>query len=174
MRFFILLCVTIVNLIFTGAIFPNINISGIAPDIIICTMASMAVMEKSLVGAGIGLVCGLALDCFFSGAIGFFAIPYLVTGVIIYFVCTKIKYLDGYILPFLIAIGAYMIKECVSALIVYMLDISYSFSYMFIRYMVPEALLTGVFILLIHFIFTKIYHSSTMQQNNYEDFKKLK
>ncbi len=173
MRYLVLFIVTIVNLIFTGAIFPNLNIAGIAPDLIICSIASITILEKNMTGAAIGLICGLTLDLLFSGAIGFYAIPYLATGAILYFVCAKMTYIDNYVLPFFFAIGAYFVKELIFALLVYMMGISYSFSHMLIRYILPETLITGIFMLLIHFIFIRLYRSSSMKLKNAEDFKKF-
>lgn len=171
MRYLVLFIITIVNLIFVGAFFPNINVAGIAPDVIICSIASIAIIEKSMMGAVIGLICGLTLDVLFSGAIGFYAIPYFATGAILYFVCSKVNYFDNYILPFFIAVGAYFIKELLFALLVYMMGMSYSFSHMLIRYILPETLITGVFMLLIHFIFIRIYRSSSMKLKRFDDFQ---
>lgn len=173
MRYLVLFFITVVNLIFVGAVFPNINIAGIAPDVIICSMASITILEKNMTGAAIGLVCGLTLDLLFSGAIGFYAIPYLTTGAILYFVCSKMNYLDNYLIPFFIAVGAYFIKELLFALLVYMMGISYSFSHMLIRYILPETLITGIFMLLIHFIFIRLYRSTSMKLKVSEDYKKF-
>ena len=173
MRYLILFGVTIVNLIFMGAVFPNINIAGIAPDFIICTIVSIAIIEKNMTGAVLGLICGLTLDLLFSGAFGFFSIPYLATGAIIYYVCTKITYIDNYIVPFSLAVGAYLIKELLFGLLVYMMGINYSLSHIFIRYILPEAFLTGSFMFLIHFIFKRIYRSSRLKSKKPETLSRL-
>lgn len=173
MRYIVLAAVTIINLIFTGAVFPNINIAGLAPDLLICAMTSIAVLERSMAGAGIGLISGIVLDLFFSGAIGFYAIPYLITGTALYVVSTRFRYIDSFIMPFFFAIGAYLIKELLSALLAYMLGTSFSFPHMLMRYILPEALLTGVFMLLVHLIMRKIYRSSSVKPGRSEDIKKL-
>ena len=173
MRYLILFLVALVNLIFTGAIFPNINIVGIAPDIIVCTMASITILEKKMTGAIIGLICGLVLDLVFSGSIGFYTIPYFVTGMILYFVCTRVTYIDKVLFPFLFAAAANFAKEILFAIMSYMMGISFSFSYMLIRYILPEALFTGVFMYLIHFLLTRIYRSSHMKQTSLKDIRKL-
>ncbi|MGI5848861.1 MAG: rod shape-determining protein MreD [Christensenellales bacterium] len=172
MRFIILFFVTVINLGFAGTVFPNINIMGIAPDLIICTIASMAILEKSMIGAVIGLVCGLVLDLF-TGDIGFYAIPYFVSGAMIFFVRKSVNYIDKFLLPALFAMGAYVIKELLFALLAYMMNAKFSLSYMFIRYILPEAVLTGLFMLLIHFIFSKLYRSGSIRPKAQEDIKKL-
>ncbi len=173
MRLLVLAAVVVINLIFTGAVFPNINIAGIAPDIIICTMASLVALEKSMTGAAIGLVCGLVLDVIFTGAIGFFALPYFLAGVALYFAGNRFRYIDPVFLPCVLAVGAYAVKELVMALLAYMLGLDFSLSRMFLRYMLPEALATGLFMLLVHLVFKRLYRSSNIRPKGMEDFKKL-
>lgn len=173
MRYLILAAAGVVSLIFTGAVFPVINIADIAPDFIICVITSVAVLEKSMTGAVIGLVCGLILDLLFSGVIGLFALPYLVTGAVLYFVMQRMNYMDPVLLPTLFAMGAYLLKELVSALLAYMIGQLFSLGHMLVRFMLPEALATGIFMLLIHFIFRRIYGSPSMKPAHSEDFKRL-
>ncbi len=173
MRYVILAAVAIVNLIFTGAFFPNINIAGTAPDMLICTMASIAILEKNMTAAVLGLICGLMLDIFFTGTIGFYAIPYFTTGVILRSVCSRIRYFDRFLLPMLIAFVACIVRDLMFALISYMMAIDFSLSHMLIRYMLPDAAQTAVLMLLIYFLFTKIYQHSVIKQKNPRDFSRL-
>jgi len=173
MRYVILAAVAIVNLIFTGAVFPNINIADTAPDILICTMASIAILEKNMTAAILGLVCGLVLDIFFTGAIGFYAIPYFATGAILRSVCSRIRYYDKFFLPMLIAFGACIVRDLIFALVSYMMAINFSLGYKLIRYTLPDAALSAVFMLLIYFIFTKIYQHSVIKQKSPRDFSRL-
>lgn len=171
MRYLVLALTAVINLILTGAVFPNINIAGIAPDVIICTMTAIAVLERSMTGAGIGLFCGLVLDLMFSGSIGLYTIPYLITGAVVYFTVKSMNYIDNYLLPFLFAMGAYVVKELASAVLIYMIGIDFSLTHMFVRFILPETLLTGLFMILVHFIFTRIYRSSSMKPIGSEDIK---
>ncbi len=173
MRYIVLAAIAVVNLIFTGAVFPNINIAGLAPDIIICSMASVVILEKRMTGALIGLVCGLILDLLFSGAIGFFAIPYLIVGAALYAVVRRISYIDRFFLPMSIAAGAYLLKEVLSALLSYMLGYEFSLIRMVVRYILPELIITGIFMLPIHGLLTRIYRSSSVRPRNPEEFKHL-
>lgn len=173
MRYIVFIAIATVNLIFTGAVFPNINIAGLAPDIIICSMASIAILEKRMTGAVIGLVCGMILDLLFSGAIGFFTIPYLLAGAMLYAVVRQIAYIDRFFLPMAIAAGAYFVKEILSALLTYMLGYEFSLIRMILRYVLPEMLMTGIFMLPTHLLLTRIYRSSSVRPQNLEEFKHL-
>ena len=173
MRYLILSAIAIINLILTGAVFPNINIAGIHPDVIICTMASIVIMEKSMMGAIVGLVCGLALDIMFSGAIGFYTIPLFLTGSLLYFAVSRFQFFNKFLLPGIFAMGAYLVKELFCAIIVYMLGIRFSLGHMFVRYILMEALITGVFMLLIHMLLRRLYRTSSLKPHYVEDIKKL-
>jgi rod shape-determining protein MreD len=173
MRYIVLAAVAVVDLIFTGAVFPNINIVKLAPDIIICTMASIAILEKRMTGAVIGLVCGLLLDLLFSGVIGFYALPYLITGAMLYAAVRRFSYIDRFLLPMGIAAGAYLLREILSALLTYMLGSRFSLGHMLVRYTLPEMLLTAVFMALIHLLLSRIYRSPSVRPSNPEEFKRL-
>jgi len=173
MRYIVLAAVVVINLIFTGAVFPVINIAGLAPDIIVCTMVSVAILEKRMTGAVIGLICGLTLDLLFSGAIGFYALPYLITGAILYAVVRAFPAIDRFFLPMAIAGGAYLLREMLSALFTYMLGSTFSLGHMLIRYILPEMLITAVFMLPIHLLLSRIYRSPSVRPQNPEEFKRL-
>lgn len=173
MRFIMLFSVVIINLILTGTVFVNLNIAGIAPDLLICSMASIALMEKSMTGAIIGGVCGIAFDIMFTGLIGSYTIPLFITGALLYFASNQMRYIDNYLAPILFAVGAYFIKELISALVVYMLGYSFSFPFMLIRYILPETLVTSLFMLIVHMIFRRIYRSPAMRPKYIDDIKKL-
>lgn len=173
MRYIMLFAVAVLNLILTSTVFVNINIAGIAPDILICSMVSIAIVEKNMTAAVIGGVCGILLDIMFTGMIGSYAIPLFLTGAILYFASRQMRYTESFLIPFLFALGAYFLKEMVSALIVYMLGYSFSLPFMMVRYMLPEMLVTGVFMIFVHMAFKRIYRSPAMRPKYIDDIKKL-
>lgn len=172
MRYLILLAVTAVNIIFTNTVFPNINIAGLAPDIVVCTIASITILDESMVGAWLGLICGLSMDLFI-GVIGFNALPYFLTGAAAFFVRKNLGYLDKILLPLAFAVGAYVFKEGISALLAYMLDKQFSLSEVFVRYILPQTILTAALMFLVHFIMRKIYNTRVMKKKSSQDFKRL-
>ena len=173
MRYLILGAVAVVNLICAGAVFPNINIAGTAPDIIICTMASLAILEKNMTGAVLGLACGLVLDVFFTGTIGLYALPYFAVGAGLFFASRHLRYVDHFFMPVVIAFGACLARDLITSVLAYMMAVKFSFGHMFVRYTLPEAALTAAFMLLIYFLFTKIYQHSNIKLKNPKDFNRL-
>ena len=121
----------------------------------------------------IGLVCGLVLDLMFSGTIGLYALPYFIVGAVMYFTAANLRYIGKLIIPVVFAVGGYLFMQIISSLLVYMLGVDFTFSHMFLRYMLPKALFTGVLMLLIHMLFTRIYRSSSMKIKSDSDFKHL-
>lgn len=173
MRYLFLALTVIVNLIFTGVVFPRLSILGIAPDLIICTMASITALEKSRMGAAIGFICGLLLDIMFTSVIGFYTLPYFVVGMGLYFVSDRIRYIDPVLVPDIFALGAFLIKELLAALLAYMLGRDVSLGYRFMRFVLPEMLATGLLMLLIHLIIKRLYRSNSIRPKGMEDLKKL-
>lgn len=173
MRYIVLAAVVIISLIFTGAVFPNINIAELAPDLIVCSMASIAVLEKRMTSAVIGFVCGLTLDLLFSGAIGYYTLPYLITGAVLYATVRRISYFDKFLIPMGVAAGAYLLREMISALLTYMLGYGFSLWHMLVRYILPEMLITAAFMLPVHLLMARIYRSPSVRPQNPEEFKRL-
>ncbi len=173
MRIIMLACVAVINLILTGTVFVNINIAGISPDILICSMAAIALFEKNMMSALIGGICGITLDIMFSGIIGFYTIPLFLAGAVLYFVCNRLRYADNILIPSLLAAGTVFLKELISALIVYMLGYSFSLPFMMARYILPGTLVTALFMPLVHLAFTQIYRSPAMRPKYIDDIKKL-
>ena len=173
MRYVFFAAVALVNLIFTGTVFPNINIAGIYPDIIMCTIVSISLIEKSMAGAMVGLACGLVLDLLFSGTIGLYALPYFVAGAVVFFISKKLRYMDRFLIPISFVLGGYFLKEIISTLLVYMLGVEFSFSHMFVRFMLPQAFETAILMILIHLLFIKFYRSSSMKIKSNDEFKHL-
>ncbi len=173
MRLIMLLAAVVINLILTGTVFVNLNVAGIAPDLLLCTMVSIALLEKSMTGAVVGGICGIAFDVLFTGVIGSYTIPLFLTGSFLYFASNQLRFIDNYLVPFIFSGAAYFIKELISALVAYMLGYSFSLPYMLIRYILPEALVTAIFMLVVHMIFRRIYRSPTMRPKYTEDIKRL-
>jgi rod shape-determining protein MreD len=173
MRYLVLAAVAVINLIFAGAVFPNINIAGLVPDLVVCSMASIAILEKRMTGAIIGFICGLVLDLFLIGVVGFNAIPYLVTGAILVSVVKRITYFDRFLIPMGIAAGAYLVREILTGLLSYMLGNEFSLGYIIVRYTIPEMMITALFMLPIHLLLTRIYRSPSVRPQNPEEFKRL-
>lgn len=173
MRYLMLFAVAVINLILTGTVFVNLNIAGVSPDVLICTLSAIALLEKRMTGAVIGLVCGITLDIMFSGIIGLYAIPYFAVGAAAYFAAIRLQYVDNYLVPCCFAAIAFACKDLISAMLAYMLGTQIAFWHMMLRFTLPGMLLTGTFMLLVHMIFRRLYRSGSVRPKKMNDVNKL-
>ncbi|MEL7603779.1 MAG: hypothetical protein AAGU77_11560, partial [Bacillota bacterium] len=112
-------------------------------------------------------------DLLFSGAIGFFTLPYFITGAVLYPVVKRLSFIDRFFIPMGVAAGAYLFREILSALLTYMLGSTFSLGHMIIRYILPEMLITAVFMVPVHLLLSRIYRSPSVRPHNPEEFKRL-
>jgi len=77
------------------------------------------------------------------------------------------------LIPEAFALGAFLIKELLTALLAYMLGRDVALGYRFVRFMLPEMLTTGLLMFLIHFIIKRLYRSNSIRPKGMEDLKKL-
>jgi len=161
MRYVVLAGLALLNFILTGAVFPYVHIAGIYPDILLCMMVSMIIVEKNMGAAYFGMFGGLLLDIVYASAIGFFALPYLATGVMFYYFRSS-RYFDAVLLPALSVLVMYMIKELISCVIVLSMGIAFDFWIYLVRYVLPGAAFSAAAMVLVHFWMTRLLRKRVM------------
>lgn len=129
--------------------FARINILGIRPDAMLATVVSFAVHTGSAAGAGLGVAGGLIIDLLFGRNIGLYGAIYLCAGFGAGYFYKKF-YADNVIIPAASAAVLGVVKELLLALIVRLGGARYSFLNVFLRFILPSALLTGLLCALFH------------------------
>ena len=77
----IITCIFIIAaFLLQSTIFGRLTFSGIRPNLLIAVTASIGFMRGRKEGMGVGFVCGLLVDIFWGGLIGFYALIYTVIG----------------------------------------------------------------------------------------------
>ncbi len=84
MRYIVIAAISLVSVLFSGSVFTNLNLFGIEPDLMLAAMTAMVMLEKSLTPVFYMSSAAFLLDTFFSHAIGFYVLQYLVTGIVLY------------------------------------------------------------------------------------------
>ncbi|MEG1859564.1 MAG: hypothetical protein RR193_04390, partial [Christensenellaceae bacterium] len=78
---------------------------------------------------------------------------------------------------FIVGAGGYIIKELITALIVFILNIgsgtSFNLFSMMTRYILPAALLNGALMFVVYFIMSKIYSNNWMRPKRMNSFDEL-
>ena len=98
------------------SVFELIKVAGIAPNLLLIFISSIAVMRGQKPGMIVGFFSGLLMDIFYGSTIGGFAFLYMMFGFVVGFF-HRIYYSDDNILP-LVLIG---VNDLVYGVIMYIL-----------------------------------------------------
>lgn len=78
----IITCIFIIAaFLLQSTIFGRLTFSGIRPNLLIAVTASIGFMRGRKEGMGVGFICGLLVDIFWGGLIGFNALIYTVSDI---------------------------------------------------------------------------------------------
>ncbi|MDL2217141.1 rod shape-determining protein MreD [Christensenellaceae bacterium OttesenSCG-928-M15] len=140
----VLLCVY-----FDTVFFPRVNLLGMRPDAMLAATVSFAVLHGPFMGAALGAAGGILSDLIGGTAIGLSAAIYLVAGVAGGFFYKKF-YADNVVVPALTAITCGLAKDIFMAIVRAIGGARFSFGAMFLQYILPSALMSGLLCILFH------------------------
>lgn len=156
----------IVALYLDSVIFPELNILGTRPDMVLAVIASLSMLTGSVTGGIIGLCAGLFSDVFFGKLIGLHALTYMASGICAGFFFEKF-YADNLVIAPACAACCSFLKEHVMALVIWLLGGNFLYGNMLITYIIPCALLTGVLCMLVHIIAKPMMSRQVKQRVDY-------
>lgn len=142
----ILLCMFLDSIVFA-----RINLFEIRPDAMLAATISYAILTGSFSGAVFGAAGGLLMDTLFGRSLGLYAMLYLIAGITAGYFYKKF-YADNLIIPAAAAAAAGFIKDLILAFLVFVGGARFGFAGILIRYIVPSALMTGLFCTLVHLV----------------------
>lgn len=145
------LVVILLCLFLDSIVFARINLFEIRPDAMLAATVSYAVLTGSFSGAVFGAAGGLVMDTLFGRSLGLYAILYLIAGVVAGYFYKKF-YADNLIVPAAAAAAAGFVKDLTLAFLVFAGGARFGFAGILIRYIVPSAIMTGLFCTLIHIV----------------------
>lgn len=135
--------------------FARVHFMDIRPDAMLAATISFAVLSGSVPGAVFGAVGGLLLDILAGRYVGLSAALYLLCGLAGGFFYKKF-YADNIIVPALTAAACGLGKDLVLSLVALIAGARYAYGSILARVVLPSALLTGAFCILIHLILKPI------------------
>lgn len=171
MRYLILGVMTLIHICFAGGVFGAVSPFGLAPDLLICFISSIAIMEKSLMGMWLGVINGLILDILFSNALGFYAIPYALTGSILFFASRRFQYIDHFFAPAGMAFVGYMIRDVLQIVLCYIIGININAGFVIVRFTLLSALETAAVMIPLHILIRWLYKVRVLKTLRYDDLK---
>ena len=126
------------------AVLPKMEIFGIKPSLTLCVLVCIVAVYGKFSGALAGLAIGALLDVLFAPARGFYSLQNMLTGYIAGVVFEKGMRDDSFLIGIL-AFGMYLVREVIGAILAAFLGVKIgNFIFLFIRYLLPSAVLTGL------------------------------
>ena len=136
-------------------LFQALSFASISPNLLIIVVSSFGFMRGKKEGMYIGFACGLLLDIFGSGILGFYALLYMYIGYI-NGCFRKMFYPEDIKLPMLLI----AVSDFSCSLIIYFLLFlfrgKFDILYYLLNIMIPELVYTMVVTIFLYFIILKI------------------
>ena len=114
MRYLILTLFALVSVLLTGSVLVQWTIFGIQIDLILVFLLAMVNEEKTPMPILFFGIASVGLDLLFSLALGYYSLPYVVVGLLAYWVVTKWPVKKLIAAPIFGAVG-WIIKELLQA-----------------------------------------------------------
>lgn len=134
------LIVTVCYLLQT-TLFQKLTFASISPNLMIIVVASFGFMRGRKEGLFLGFFCGLLLDIFNGGILGFYAFLYMYAGYI-NGMFRKWFYPEDIKLPMLLIAGSDLVLNLFIYFFLFFFRNRYNFNYYFLHLMIPELVYT--------------------------------
>ena len=136
-------------------LFSALSFASISPNLLIIVVSAFGFMRGRKEGLFIGFFCGLLLDIWNGGILGFYSLVYMYIGYI-NGMFRKLFYPEDIKLPMLLIAGSDLSCNLFIYFILFLFRNRYDFSYYFLHIMIPELLYTMVITIFLYFIILKI------------------
>ena len=131
--------------------FDTLSFASISPNLLIIVTSSFGFMRGRKEGLFIGFFCGLLLDIFGGGVLGFYSLLYMYIGYI-NGMFRKLFYPEDIKLPLVLIAGSDLSCNLLIYFIMFLFRNRYDFNYYFLQLMIPELVYTMVITIFLYFI----------------------
>lgn len=163
MRIIIMSIILVCNFIVQSAIFPFLHLPWSVPDSLLAIVVSFSLLNGSIAGAIVGFSGGMLQDVMFGKYIGLNALLYMLIGYIVGLPFKKI-YMDQFIVPGLIGMASYILKELLMILVLYILRIDVPSPILLFKKIIPGMLYTGIAMVIINFFMIWLHSFNFMNK----------
>ena len=132
-------------------LFSALSFASISPNLLIIVVSAFGFMRGRKEGLFIGFFCGLLLDIWNGGILGFYSLVYMHIGYI-NGMFRKLFYPEDIKLPMLLIAGSDLSCNLFIYFILFLFRNRYDFSYYFLHIMIPELVYTMVITIFLYFI----------------------
>jgi rod shape-determining protein MreD len=163
MRICTIAAILLVNAIVQSALLPFLQIVGIQPDTLLILTACFALLGGGNTGMLAGFFGGLLQDVLYGHSIGVNAFQYMVIGYLIGLLYEKV-FVDKIFVPMVVVFLGALLRGFMMMLYLYFNRVGMPFYFGFARVIVPEALYTSAFTLLIFRWLSSLYQQRFMSR----------
>ncbi|MGN0333453.1 MAG: rod shape-determining protein MreD [Lachnospiraceae bacterium] len=154
-RKIITLLIIIICFLMESTIFQSHSFGNVCPNLLIIVTASFGFMRGQKSGMYVGLVCGLFIDLFWGGVLGFNMLLFVVIGYL-NGGFQRVFYDDDIKLPIALIAGSELIYGIVTYICMYMLQGDFSLSTHLFHVIIPELVYTILVTLVLYQIILHI------------------
>lgn len=162
MRYVVLVLLGIFSVLLNGSLFSNITVMGIQVDLLLLVILAIALSEKSAMPVIFAAAAGLLMDIMYSTMLGVYALSYTVVACAALMLFANFKRMNV-LTVFLTGFGGYLMKETILAVIVYILGSRFGVVQMYVRYILPGALLAGGLLIAAYWLISKLMQLGWMR-----------
>lgn len=137
------------------AVFSNLELAGVCPNIMICVVSTYGFMKGSKKGILIGFFSGILIDVFSGFYFGFFALIFLFIGYLNGFF-KKLFYGDDLKLPLVLIGTSDLLYGVICYLTLFLFRNRYHFSFYLSNIILPEVVYTELIAIFIYYLILKI------------------
>lgn len=172
MRYVLIILIVLLSALFMCGISVQLHIVSAEVDMLLVAMCLMILFERRLVPALYASIGGLAMDALFARGLGFYTLPYVLTGIAVFFYAEANRP-SGIWHSCLVCAGAYAVKEIFSALLCIFLGYQFDIPRRLVTVVLPGIAVQAVFCFLVYFIYKWLYSFTFMQPAHDPEYKLL-
>jgi rod shape-determining protein MreD len=136
-------------------VFSALSFASIGPNLMVIVASAFGLMRGEKEGLWIGFFCGLILDIFCGGVMGFYSLVYMYLGYT-NGIFHKHFYPEDIKLPMALICGSDIVCNLCIYFFLFLFRNRYNFNYYFLHLMIPELVYTMVVTIFLYFIILKI------------------
>ncbi|MBR3842758.1 MAG: hypothetical protein IKM38_05770 [Christensenellaceae bacterium] len=170
MRYVMLILIALMNALIMCGVSAQFNIFGSEMDLLLVMMILMLMFEKKVTPVLCAAIGGLAMDSLFARGLGFYTLPYVITGMI-FTLIISIREPKGIWMSCLFSAAAFLVKEIVSIILCILLGYQFDILHRIVSFSLPGIPLQAVLCFAVYFIYKWLYSFAFMQPSHDPEYK---
>ena len=154
-RKIVVIMIVIICFLLQSTLFKTLAIASISPNLLIIVTSSFGFMRGKKAGLFIGFFCGILIDIFYGGTLGFYAMIYMYLGYFNGFF-RKIFFPEDIKLPMILITASDFVCNLLVYFFQFLMRGKFAFPYYMVHIIIPELVYTIMITVFLYFILLKI------------------